>query len=200
MTIDTAGGAGGNVEPVRYPLNIPVKGGNKIKVEGIMLGEDMGDLTMIVQMVFTKAENPGGYVDADIREADIAAVDTVTNLTNIGASAEGSFDVPIEAKTLQTIATMVVPDFGASVVGVRLAAIYNLKGNGLKFGGAYQFAGPGAFFSAVTDGGSGESWGPEMHDVDLAVKGGNVIAGEATVVGEDPGDVTAAIGLLYGGD
>ena len=197
QTLVTAGGVAFTVPVMHYPLAIPVVGSNDLDVEAIMLGEDCGEFTMVCALHFSDKPSPGGYVDGDLREGDIAAVDVETQLTSIGATASGDPRVPVDKNALAAIVPLIALDAGAAAVTVRLAGAARIGGNGMKLGGSYRFALPGGFVGAVTDGGGAFCNRPEITSVGLPVVPGNTLEIYAIVLGEDPGDVTAAIGLLY---
>jgi hypothetical protein len=188
-----------HARPVHYPLAIPVKGGDQMKIEAMSFGDDPTDWFFGAALQFSDQPAPGGFVDGDIREADIAATDTDTSLTNIGGDALGHFRVPTGRSRLAAIATAMSYDPGVAAAVLKLASTFNLRGDALRYGGSFRFLGSwGGFDAAGTPvGGQLCILPPEIQRIELGLFPGNTLEAHAAMLAEDCGDVNAALGVLY---
>jgi hypothetical protein len=193
---------GGNMiyaDPVNYPLAIPVKGANQITVEAMFPGDDPTDVSISVRLLFSDQPAPGGFAEGDVREGDLAAVNTDYTLTSVGADALGNFRVPAGVKTLAAIAYACPFDPGVTAAILKMQACFMLKGDALTYGGNFRFLGPGGSFVAAGTpvGGEGVILAPKMVRVDLPVKAGNTLEAHVVLTAEDPGDAEGLVGVLY---
>lgn len=188
-----------HAQGVEYPLAIPVKGGDQLKVEAMSFGDDPTDWFFGAALTFSDQPAPGGFVDGDVREADIAATDTDTSLTNIGGDALGHFRVPTGRSKLACLATAMSYDPGVSAAVLKLASTFHLRGDALAYGGSFRLLGSwGGFDAAGTPvGGQLTILPPELHRIELELVPGNTLEGHAVMLAEDCGDVNAALGVLY---
>jgi len=182
----------------RYLTNIPVKGGGKIKVTGCMMGEDMGSLHMLTQLVW---DGPiaGRIKDCDYREENITAANTLVALQARHGSSEGDFKVADER--------IVEVFFGAGLKAVagplRFAPVLHLSGKGLARSGFYKFLGPSGGHQDDILAGSGAG-GPgwiiplARYIVDIPGNVGNTIRAQAQMIEDDAGTAYAIAGLAYG--
>jgi len=184
---------------VHYPLAIPVKGGDQLKIECMSFGDDPTDWFFGAALTFSDQPAPGGFVDGDIREVDIADDDVDMSLTNIGADALGHFRVPTGRSKLAAIATAFSFDPGVAAAVVKLASTFSLRGDALAYGGSFRLLGSwGGFDAAGTPvGGQMTILPPEIRRLELSLIPGNTLEGHATALAEDPGDANAAMGVLY---
>ena len=181
-----------------YMTRIPVSPSDKITVEGIMLAEDMGALTIAVCLHFSASDPGAGILDSDIRHANITAVSTPTGLNMIGADTEGSFKVPSDAQKIIGLVKAIAVDFTAGAAAQRALGAFALSGNGLASGGMYQGITQSSAFAAQAAAGDGLGGDVEISAVDLDVKGSDTITASGQMIGEDSGDMEFALGILYG--
>lgn len=195
----TAGEAACRTKVVSMPTKIAVKGGNEISLEGIMLGEDVGTLTMEIVLTFTKELRESGIEDGDFREADITAVDTDTILTAVGASTLGNIKCPVERSLIAASVGLLCVDVGAdNTATVRGGGMYQLAGPALKEGGNFRFPGEAIQITATTTGVFMAAMEADPTPLDLGIKGGNELEVHAMIIGEDPGQMTMGVGVLFG--
>jgi hypothetical protein len=178
---------------------IAVKGGNEIAIEAIMLGEDVGTLTAAICLTFTTGAREYGVEDGDFREGDVTAVDTDTILTAVGGSTLGNAKIPVERNSLAAVQGVMAVDPGADNTGTyRGVAIYQVAGPALSEGGTFRFLGEAVEIAAVTTGVYLTCMEPDPTPLEVPVKGGNELELHAMIIGEDPGQATLAVGLLFG--
>ena len=194
----TSGGAGARSPKAVLPMRVEMTPSNTLKIEAIMMGEDVGAVTVRVAVSFTQNPRAGGIEDGDFREGDLTAVDTWTACTYIGATNEGSFKVPIGFSNLAAVGIVAAVDAGDLAASVRAGVIARLTGNGLATGGAFSFLNDGMTLNVVTTGMACCVDDVDQNAVDLAVKPGNVITAEVMITGEDPGAMNAAVQLFWG--
>lgn len=180
-----------------YLTRIPVNGGDDITIEGAMLAEDCGDVTMAVTLHFGLGDPGAGIVDGDIRHANITAVDTPTALTLVGADTLGAFQVPGNRTKIIGVVTAMAVDFAAGAAAQRAIGALAITGAGMESGGSYQLQTETYAYSGQGSAGDGLGGESTIHDVDLDVSPNGQITVNAQMVGEDSGDVEFAVGLLY---
>jgi hypothetical protein len=192
-----SGGYGTSCPVVRYPLAVPVVGGNTINVEAIMLGEDCGTINVSAILVFSDKPAPGGYVDADLREGDIAAVDTDTALVAIGTDALGTPRVPTNRTRLGAIVVGFGCDYGVLTAGMMGQMVAYLRGDGLKLGGTYRVLAAASMVLSNTTGAAAALVGPEIFELNVPLVPGNTLELHAMAIAELAGAYTAIMGVLY---
>ena len=128
-------------------------------------------------------------------EGDIAAVDTITNLTAFGGQAQ-TVQVPQGAKTLERVYIGASYDFGNAVVSVRAQCQVRLLGQGLR-GSPHDFNGPSGENQGVTSGIAIGEHATKYEDLNIGVVEGGDLQVQAVLIGEDPGDATISVGLGY---
>ena len=193
---------GGNMTfspPCNYPLAIPLKGANQLTIEAMFPGDDPTDIFIMVRLLFSDQPAPGGFSEGDVREADLAAVNTDYTLTNVGGDALGNFRVPVGMNTLAAIAYACPFDPGVAAAVLKLACAFQLRGDALTYGGTFRFLAPcGTYVAAGTPvGGQAVILPPTIMRVDLPVKAGNTLEAHAILLAEDPGDAEGLVGVLY---
>lgn len=195
----TAGEAACRSKVISMPMKVPVKGGNELGVEGIMLGEDSGTFTMSIVFTFTKELRENGIEDGDFREGDITGVDTDTILTSVGATSLGNIKVPVERSLIAAVCGVFAVDVGAdNTATVRCIGSYQVSSTALKSGGVFRSPGEALQITATTTGVFLAVMEPDPTPLDMEVKGGNELELHAMFLGEDPGQMTMAVGVLYG--
>lgn len=128
-------------------------------------------------------------------EGDIAAVDTLTNLTAFGGNTQ-TVIIPQGAAVLDRLCIDASVDLGAAVVSVRGHVQVRIVGPGV-IGSPHDFNGPALSFQGVTSGNLGVQGHVEYQDLAIGVVEGGEIQVQAVLIGEDPGDATIAVGLGY---
>jgi len=78
--------------PIIIPCKIPVIPGNKIALDGVFHGEDVGSLRIMATLVFD-GDVVGTVKYFDYREADLAAANTPVTLANRAGKTENDFKV-----------------------------------------------------------------------------------------------------------
>jgi hypothetical protein len=194
----TSGGAGGRSNKVSLPMKVEMQPSNTLKIEGIMMGEDVGAATVRVAVTFTNTARQGGIEDGDFRESEATAVDTWTALTTLGATTEGNFKVPVGFANLAAVGIVATIDPGDLAASVRGGVMARLTGNGLASGGTFTFLNDGLTLNIVTTGMAACFDDVDQQAVDLAVKPGNEIKAEVIITGEDPGSMSAGVQLFWG--
>lgn len=134
-------------------------------------------------------------IEYDARDVNLTAVDSVTDVVDTGEDGtQNEFDVPGDASE---IAKVIVVGVGNGALAAKGAGLFRLSG-GLPDGEEiFPFHGSGA---SVATGNEREveakviSW-PEGQGI--RVKGGGKISVKAEMVGEDVGEMVAAIGLGF---
>lgn len=196
----SANGSNGSVgDAAYYPLAIPVKGGDQLNIEAMFPGDDPTDIFIGVRLVFSDQPAPGGFVDGDVREADLANVNTDYGLTNIGGDALGYFRVPSDVRKIAALAFACPFDPGTGAAAVKDAVAFQLRGDGLVYGGNFRFLGRWGSSQAIGTpvGGQIVLMPPEVVRLDLPVQAGNTLEAHAMLLAEDPGDAEGLMGVLY---
>jgi len=137
--------------------------------------------------------------DSDIREQDITALDTATQLSDIGGSTPGDFQVPGNCKKITKISIGTAVDWTADTL-LGFGSAVHLKGAGLGTAGNFAFPGPCGTTggAAATSSGLNISPAQEYHTNIPVVAGGNIQA-DGYMFGEDVGSVRVACELEYDG-
>jgi hypothetical protein len=182
----------------RYPCRIPVNPGDEIVIEGAMIAEDAGDVTISVTIKFSASDPGVGIVDGDVRFAALTALETKVSHTTFGADTLGTFKVPATAARLLGFCKSMSIDFTAGGAAQRGGVVGNLSGNGLTAGGAYRYQSRTAGYSAQGSAAGATGGEVEMEVANIPVTAGNEITAESMMIGEDTGDMAFGIGLLYG--
>lgn len=198
--VSTAGAvatsAGSHYGPFqRVQTNIPVTAGGSIKATAYMGGEDIGEASVMCQLVYDGF--PGRIVDMDVREENLAAANTPVSLQAKQAAASGDFKVGRPA-----IAEV---HFGAAfkfVAGpLRALPVLQLSGAGIAGGGPNWFMGPsGGVQDDVAISGdmvvmplSRYICGP----LGIKTNKGNTINASAQMIEDDAGTGMAIVALGY---
>jgi hypothetical protein len=168
--------------------------------ELVMLGEDMGDLHGLLTVLYDAPRRPTPIppvIVSDFREGDLAAANTIVELTGAGPGiATGQFKVPAGKPRIIGLATAVGMDFAG---GTRFAHQFELDGQGL-FGREVPLRWHGwtGYQRLDTDGFASLFDSPELIPVALKSRPGFNIRAQAQMVEDDYGAGSAAIGILYG--
>jgi len=96
-----------------YMTRIPVKPSDQITIEGAMLAEDCGDLTISVTLHFSSNDPGAGIVDSDCRNVNVSAVDTPTAMTTFAGDTFGNYKVPTNRNRIVGVVTGIAVDFSA---------------------------------------------------------------------------------------
>lgn len=179
-------------KPQRYLTNIKVNAGGSINATGVFMGEAMGALHMLAQLVFDGP--PGRIVDMDYREENLTAANTLVSLQARHGAAEADFKV-LKGHIAEI-------HFAAGLKGVagplRFAPALHLSGAGFVRSGLYKFLGPSGGVQddlAI----SGDSVITDLMRFvcrDLPIKKGRIRA-QAQMIEDDPGTGYAIVGLGY---
>ena len=132
----TSAGTGVGEQEI-YQVNIPVKSG-EFSIDGFMNGEDIGSLRLAVTIVYDGPLGQYPIVDADCRESDLTAANTLVRLVVRNGATVNSL-----RPTTGNIGEVRI-NAGCKFVAGPLGTIVtaNLYGAALKNGGNFQFAGP----------------------------------------------------------
>lgn len=128
-------------------------------------------------------------------EGDIAAVDTLTNLTAFGGNAQ-TIEVPQGATMLNSLDIDMSLDLGAAVVSVRGHAQIRIIGQGFR-NSPHDFNGPALSCQGVTSGNAIAQGFKHYDNLGIAVVSGGTFECQGVLIGEDPGDATVAVGFGY---
>jgi hypothetical protein len=178
----------------KYLTNIPVKPGGQFNIDGYMLGEDVGAIQMLVQIIY---DGPvaGKIRDMDFRTMDLTAANTLVTLTERNdAVVEGDI-----RPAYPTIGEIFV-GAGAKITvsaGVVVGLAFQLSGPGLLSAGNYKFI-------------SGHTWGLstesaantkisqlERYVCGIQTKLGNAIRIQAQMIEGDVGTAFSIVGFAY---
>ena len=176
----------------RYLTNIPVKPGGQFNIDGFMLGEDIGALHMMVQIVY---DGPvvGKIVDMDYRSIDLTTANALVTLTERGAAV-----VEGDIKSAYGIIGEIHLGWAGKITGGEAAVGFavHLSGPGLKKGGNYKFIGRG--ISLHTDIGNNGSVKPlTRYKCGIKVKLNNAIRIQAMMIEGDVGTAYSIVGFAY---
>lgn len=197
-TLGTAAITSVEIPTVTYPLAIPLKTQGFINVAAIQMYTDTGTPTFVVGLTFASKPTPGGYVDADIRNANLTALNTLVTMSYVDTVSVGDVQVPTTASTLAGICLTSALDGGATAVTVGLVGVFKLGGNGLAAGGMYSFPYAGTTLQgAAATGSTSTAEAPRYIPTNIAVVRGNMISCQSTMLGADPGAADVAIGYLW---
>lgn len=183
-----------DVNEQRYLTNIPVKPGGQFNIDGFMLGEDIGALHMLVQVVY---DGPvvGKIRDMDYRSIDLTAANTLVTLTERGAAVvEGDFK-----PAYPVIGEIFVGMGGKITAGTSVAVglAFHLSGAGLKHAGNYKFIGKGC---AVNDDSAtlpGTVRPLSRFIGPIETKPNNAIRVQAQMIEGDLGTAFSVVGFAY---
>ena len=128
-------------------------------------------------------------------EGDLAAVDTIGNLTAFGGTAQ-TVIVPQGASIIDRIAIGMSLDLGGAMVSVRGHCQIRLVGQGVV-GSPHDFGGPALTVQGLTSGNAIGTGNVEYRDLAIPVVDGGEIQVQAVLIGEDPGDATVSVTLGY---
>jgi hypothetical protein len=189
----TMSGAETDNEVQRYLTNIPVVSGGSFSVDGFMLGEDIGALHMIVDIVYDGLV-VGKIVDMDYRTQDLTAANALVTLNERGAAvAEGDFK-----PAGKTIGELFI-GMGAKITGAATTVVgfaVHLSGTGLIVSGYYKFTGRG--IALRSDAVSGNSVKSLMrYQVGISTKRTGDIRAQAQMIEGDVGTAFAVVGFAY---
>lgn len=172
-----------------YLTNIPVKPGGTFSADGYMLGEDIGALHMLLEIIY---DGPvvGKIRDMDYRSYDLTTANTLVTLTERGAAA-----VEGDMKPAYGMIGEIYFGLGAKITGAATTAVgtaFHLSGPGLRTAGNYKFIGRGV--SLRSDSVSGNSIKSLTKYVcGIATKPGNAIRVQAQLI---EGGLTTAFSLV----
>lgn len=179
-------------EMQHYLVNIPVKPGGQFSINGYMLGEDIGALHMLVQIVY---DGPvvGKIIDMDYRSIDLGTANALVTLTERGAAVvEG--DMRPAYRTIGEIFLGMGGKLTASATVVGFGV--HLSGPGLKTAGNYKFIGRGV--TNHGDVGNNGSVHPLTRNIcGIQTKVGNAIRVQALMIEGDLGTAYAIVGFAY---
>lgn len=181
-----------------YLTRIPVSPSDSISIEGVMLAEDAGDITIAVTLHFSASDPGSGIVDADCRNNNITAVDTSTSMTTLAGDTLGVFKIPTNRNKIIGIVTAVAPDMAAGAAAQRCVAVAQLTGPALASGGNYMVQSGTYAYSAQGSAAWGQGGISDIHGVDLDVVPASELTVNAQMIGEDSGDIEMGVGILYG--
>lgn len=178
----------------KYLTNIPVIGGGSIEARGCMMGTaDMGSLRMTVDLVY---DGPVGLIkDADYREVDLTAANTLVQLTGKQGANNGDYLPvgPIGELNLNS---------GCCTVAGPLACVvtFHFSGAGFLAAGNYKFIGPGIHTQDdILLAGNSSVFGEGMRYMTggIATKAGSTIRCQAQMIEDDVGTANAIATLCY---
>jgi hypothetical protein len=178
----------------KYLTNIPVNPGGQFSVDGFMLGEDIGAMHMLVQVVY---DGPvvGKIRDMDYRSIDLTAANTLVQLTERGAAVvEG--DMRPAYDTIGEIfcgAGAKITAAATTCVGVA----YHIDGPGLQTAGNYKFISGHSWGLNSEFGGTGGIWELERYIAGIRVKKGNPVRVQAQMIEGDVGTAFSQVGFAY---
>lgn len=143
-----------------------------------------------------KAGATGGTV-MESYEGDISAVDTWTAL-NSQAGAAQTMIIPEGVTRISGIEIDVAVDLGTSAVSVRVSTQVKLSGRGFP-GGPHVMGGPSGGIAAfgTSTGAVALPLTKSYDGLNLPVNSGSTFSIEGVLVGEDPGDVTMTVTVLF---
>lgn len=130
-----------------YKTNIPVRGGGQINADAYVSGTDAGTAHMFLELVYDGM--PGRIKDADIREGDLTAANTLVACQNRGGAASGDF-LPSGTIVEVNIGVAMTPT-GHATDGLVAASAFHLSGAGLAVAGNYKFLANCGFMEPDTD-------------------------------------------------
>lgn len=178
----------------KYLTNIPVNPGGQFTIDGYMLGEDIGAMQLMAQVVY---DGPvvGKIVDMDYRSIDLTAVNTWVTLTERGAAV-----VEGDMRPHRIILGELYFGIGQKItVGAANVTTYGfqLSGAGLVNAGNLRF------ISGVSCGSSTESASNtkiselERYICQIPVKVGNSIRVQGNMIETDVGTAYSICGFAY---
>jgi len=181
-----------DMEVQRYLTNIPVKPGGQFSIDGYMLGEDIGALHMMVEVVY---DGPvvGKIRDMDYRSINLTAANTLVTLTERGAAV-----VEGDIRPAYGLIGEIHLGWGAKITGAEAAVGFavHLSGPGLQTAGNLKFIGRG--ISLHTDIGNNGSIKPlTKYMVTIPTKLGNAIRIQAQMIEGDVGTAYSIVGFAY---
>ena len=193
----TCGACRGKV--VSYATKIPVKGGNELQIDAMMTGSDIGDLSVAVCLVFTKKGRDYGIIDGDVREADLTTKDSDGTLTTLGADTLGNLVIPAGLNHIPAFYAVTAVGVGVDYAGqTRSMVILSLGGNAMGISGFYHYLCETEMIAMTTTGGWLVASEPDVCNIQIDTKPGNVLELHAMMVEEDPGLINVMVGVLYG--
>ena len=178
----------------KYFTNIKVNPGAQFAIDAFMLGEDIGGLVGMAQVVY---DGPvvGPIVDMDYRSIDLAAAETWTTLTERGAAVvEGDMrphkpvigELYFGVGTKTTVGAANVTNYG-----------FHLSGAGLKYAGNYNFIIGSSIGSATESGSNTKIAELERYICKIPVKQNNPVRVEGIMIGDDVGTGFSVAGFAY---
>ena len=178
----------------KYLTNIPVSPGAQFTVDAYMLGEDIGGLVAMAQVVY---DGPvvGRIVDMDYRSIDLATAEAWTQLTERGAAVvEGDIrphkptigELYFGVGTKTTVGAANVTNYG-----------FRLSGPGLVHAGNYRFIIGSSIGSATESGSNTKIAELERYICHIPVKLNNPVRVEGIMIGDDVGTGFSVCGFAY---
>lgn len=172
------------------PLGIHVKELEDITATFIMVGEDVGTMSLSAELVFSDKTH-GPRMKWKGQEVQLTAIDSDTQFENIGTGTAGTLKVPGQSVLIHAKMTAWGHDFGALGSG---SAFLKATGNGVINDQDIALGGGGG--EVVVS--AGDSDTPNFEDdCDIPVRGGEVIRTDGRMVGEDVGTATVAFSLGF---
>ena len=179
-------------EPQIYLTNIPVVAGGQFAIDGYMLGEDIGALHLVVNIVY---DGPvvGKIVDMDYRSIDLTTANALVTLTERGAaSVEG--DIKPMRRTIGELFIGYGDKIAASSAAAGFAV--HLSGPGLLSAGNYKFAGRGIVLHGDV-GSAGDIRPLTQYKCGIQTKINNPIRIQAVMLEGDMGTAYSICGFAY---
>lgn len=195
MAVATGGNAA--IKPVFIPLCVPVVPAQEVQVFAEMPGTDVGQLTVVVTLVFADAIPAGEALNRTFTvEGDITTADTKTLLTTQGSVTAPSPVVPANATKIRRI---VVAATAEGLANGSQGIFLRLGGNAVLNG--EQVLCVGACGTIAVQAGSDAA--PQLvnatilDDLDIAVSPSDTISVSAEGPGTDTGTIHICVTLIY---
>jgi len=183
-----------DIEPQVYFTNIPVRPGGQFSADAFMLGEDIGALHMLLEIIY---DGPvaGKIVDMDYRSQDLTAANTLVTLDErINGTSEGDFK-PAYGTIGEIFVGMGAKITAGTALPIGLAA--HLSGPGLLNAGNYKFLGKGCAINDDSATLPGSVKKLERYICQITTKPGNNIRVQAQMIENDIGTAFAVVGFAY---
>ena len=186
---------GGKFEtPMRYPTNIPVTPGGRIKCEGFLCGEVITALHLLVDLVYDGV--PGPITDMDVRSIDLTAANALVTMTErADATVEGDFATA--GRTIKEVYVVAGAKITAGNAAVGFA--FHVTGPGLMLT-EQKFIGPGIGINddtAISLGGHLVNPFRYICGSGIPTKVGNKVRVQAQMIEGDVGTAFSMIGFAY---
>lgn len=130
-----------------YKTNIAVKVGGQINADAYVSGTDAGTAHVALGLIYDGI--PGRIKDADIREGDLTAANTLVACQNRAGAASGNFK-PL-SQIVEVVFGVALTPTGHATAGLVAGAALHLSGGGLGVAGDKKFLGNWGFVEPDTD-------------------------------------------------